>query len=75
MELRVANESALPRLSVSELLKLYPCTVSVFMRHRMACVGCAIAAFHTVNEAAAVYGIEPLEFTQELVSEIQSKEA
>lgn len=68
----MANDSLLPRLSVSELLKRYPCTVSVFMHYRMACVGCAIADFHTVAQAAALYELDGAQFVSELECAIQN---
>lgn len=44
--------------SVDQLLRARPGAAAVFLRHRMACVGCAMAPFDTVEDAAAVYGIE-----------------
>jgi hybrid cluster-associated redox disulfide protein len=66
MEICTANDSLLPCLSVSELLKRHPYTVAVFMRRRMACVGCAIADFHTIAQAAALYNADLAQFTSEL---------
>lgn len=42
-------------LSVEDLMQVWPETIRVFLRRRMACVGCAAAAFHTVAEAARIY--------------------
>lgn len=39
----------------------------VFLRYHMACIGCSMAAFETLAEAARIYKI-PLE---RLVSELQ----
>ncbi len=47
-----------PKLTVGEVLARWPATASVFVRRCMACVGCTMAPFDTLGEAAVVYGIE-----------------
>jgi len=47
-----------PQLTVAEVLDRWPATAAAFVRRRMACVGCAMAPFDTIGEAAAVYGIK-----------------
>lgn len=47
-----------PQLTVAEVLDRWPATAAVFVRRCMACVGCAMAPFDTIGEAAAVYGIK-----------------
>ena len=42
-------------LSVEDLMRVWPETIRVFLCRRMACVGCAAAAFHTVEEVARIY--------------------
>lgn len=56
-----------PEMSVAELLSGSPQAVMVFLRYHMACIGCSMAAFETLAEAARIYKI-PLE---RLVSELQ----
>ena len=68
------NGSLLTTLSIAELLKRFPQTISIFIQYRMACVGCAIAAFHTVAEAAAIYGVDTELFISELEQKIQSSQ-
>lgn len=46
------------KLTVAEALDRWPATAAVFVRRHMACVGCAMAPFDTIGDAAAVYGIE-----------------
>jgi hybrid cluster-associated redox disulfide protein len=46
-----------PTLTVGEVLDRWPTTARVFVRRSMACVGCAMSAFDTLGEAAAVYGV------------------
>lgn len=52
--------------TVAETLQRWPQTIPVFMRRRMACVGCAVTPFETLADAATIYGIDPAQFLQEL---------
>jgi hybrid cluster-associated redox disulfide protein len=55
-----------PGLIVAEVLARWPQTIPVFLRHRMACVGCAITPFETLAEVAAIYDLELSHFLSEL---------
>jgi hybrid cluster-associated redox disulfide protein len=46
-----------PNLTVVALLSRWPRTIPVFLRHRMACVGCALARFESMAAAANAYGL------------------
>jgi hybrid cluster-associated redox disulfide protein len=46
-------------LTVQTVLDAWPATQHVFIRKRMACVGCDLAPFMTIAEAAIAYGIDP----------------
>jgi hybrid cluster-associated redox disulfide protein len=48
--------------TVAETLSRYPGSAAVFGRFRMACVGCVMAPFETLSEAAEVYGVDPQAF-------------
>ncbi len=52
------ESSELSQLTVDQVLARWPQTLAVFMRHHMACAGCAMAPFETVAEAAAIYHLE-----------------
>jgi hybrid cluster-associated redox disulfide protein len=58
-------------LTVAELLAHWPQTIPTFMRHRMACVGCAMSPFETLAEVAAIYGLNLEYFLRELQEEIE----
>lgn len=60
-------------LTVAEVLARWPQTIPVFIRHRMACVGCAMAPFETLAEVAAIYKLDPDCFLNELRQEVASK--
>jgi hybrid cluster-associated redox disulfide protein len=53
-------------LTVQAVLDTWPSTRAVFIARRMACVGCDLAAFMTVAEAATAYGIPANELEQAL---------
>jgi len=45
-------------LPVDDVMERWPATIRVFLDLRMRCVGCPIARFHTVADAARLHGIE-----------------
>lgn len=53
-------------LSVEETMQRWPVTIGVFQRHKMACVGCAVAPFFSVGKAATIYNIPVDQFVIEL---------
>lgn len=65
------TQAALDDLTVSEVLSQFPQTIPMFLQHDMACVGCAMTAFETVREAAAIYRLDPDRFVDELLQTIQ----
>jgi hybrid cluster-associated redox disulfide protein len=70
----MADIRALQGLRVSDLFELCPTTIRVFMRHRMACVGCEISIFETVGEAIANYDLDNESFLKELELVIRRSE-
>lgn len=45
--------------TIAELLAGWPGAMAVFFRRRMACVGCVMARFETLREAAESYHLPP----------------
>jgi hybrid cluster-associated redox disulfide protein len=60
-------------LLVAEVMTRWPQTIPVFIRHRLACVGCAIAPFETLAEVAAIYSLDLDHLLDELEQAINSK--
>lgn len=54
------------RMVVAELLAQWPETATVFIRRRMACVGCTMAPFDTLAAVSEVYGFGLEAFIAEL---------
>ncbi len=55
-------------LTVAELLNRWRETAAVFVTRRMACVGCPLSSFETLDNVATVYGL-PLDI---LVNELEN---
>ncbi|WP_420644373.1 DUF1858 domain-containing protein [Candidatus Leptofilum sp.] len=58
---------------ISDLLEMWPETAVLFKQHNMACVGCAVAPFYSVDDAISIYGLPREDFLQELLSLIQKQ--
>jgi hybrid cluster-associated redox disulfide protein len=61
-------------LIVADVLAQWPQTIPVFLRHRMACVGCPIAPFETLAEVAAIYALDLNCFLNELEQTLDQTE-
>ena len=45
-------------MSIKEVVEKYPATIPVFFKHGLCCVGCAAAQFESIEQGAAVHGID-----------------
>ncbi|WP_446720815.1 DUF1858 domain-containing protein [Mesorhizobium sp. L-8-10] len=59
-------------MTVDEVMRRWPSTIRVFLRHGMLCVGCPIASFHTIPDAAREHGLDEVELRRELESAVSS---
>jgi hybrid cluster-associated redox disulfide protein len=57
-------------MMIADVLERWPRTADVFHRHAMACVGCAVAPFYSIIDAALVYRLSPEQFVAELLAVI-----
>lgn len=64
----------LAEMKISDVLAQWPAAAEVFHKHTMACVGCVVAPFYTIADAAAVYRLPPAEFIAELNDVIRAAE-
>ena len=55
-----------PEMRVVDLLDNCPQAIAVFFRHHMACVGCLMSAFDTLDDAACNHGLPLGPFLDEL---------
>ncbi|WP_374304271.1 DUF1858 domain-containing protein [Ferrovibrio sp.] len=51
---------------VDDVLHRRPAVIRVFLDHRMRCVGCPIACFHSIEDACRAHGIPPDPFLSAL---------
>jgi len=54
-------------MTVDEIMRRWPSTIRVFIRHRMLCIGCPIGVFHTVADACEAHGLDEEVFSRELL--------
>ncbi len=46
-----------PDMPIGDVVRKYPSTINVFLRHGLGCVGCAVARFENIRAGAQVHGI------------------
>jgi hybrid cluster-associated redox disulfide protein len=61
--------------TMAELLEECPAAGPVLARRGMACVGCVMAPFETVAEAALAYGADPAELLREVTGAPRDRRA
>jgi hybrid cluster-associated redox disulfide protein len=71
----IPTAAALSEMKLEEMFDRWPETAAVFNRRQMGCVGCAVASFYTVSDAAEVYGLDAKAFVEELAKVIGAGEA
>ncbi len=59
-----------PDMPIDAVMRRWPATMEVMMRHRMLCIGCPIGAFHTVNEACDEHGLDEQSLIGELAKAV-----
>ena len=62
-----------PDLTVDQVLTRWNQTVSVFMHLRMACVGCPMSPFETLDNVAEIYGLPVASLLKELEQAISTE--
>jgi len=60
-----------PEMTMDEIMRRWPATVRVLMRHGMLCIGCPISMFHTVTDACIAHDLEKEPFSNELLAAMQ----
>lgn len=61
------------QLTMADLLAGWPAAGHVLARRGMACVGCSMARFETVEEAADAYGFSAAELLDEILRASHSR--
>ena len=64
--------TGLARLLVADVLSRWPQTAPVFLRRRLACVGCSLARFERIADVAASYSLDLDALTHDLQQAIEA---
>ncbi|WP_244530491.1 hypothetical protein [Salaquimonas pukyongi] len=59
-------------MSMEELQRRYPQVIPVINRNRMLCVGCLLAAFHDLRDAAFEHEIDEEQLYREIMEAVNS---
>jgi len=57
-----------PEITMADLLAGWPAALPAVARRGMACIGCPMARFETLAEAAEAYGFDPGDLLREVAS-------
>ena len=60
-------------IKIEDLVKQYPETMMVFMKHGLHCVGCHVSAFESVEDGAMAHGINVDALVDDLNKVISSR--
>jgi hybrid cluster-associated redox disulfide protein len=77
LETLVVNvpETIDPEMTVDEIMRRWPATIRVMIRHHMLCIGCPIGVFHTVVDACDAHRLDLEAFSAELLQAMSSDPA
>ncbi len=64
-----------PNMTVDEIMRRWPGTIRVMIRHKMLCIGCPFGVFHTVADACAAHEVDAQAFGAELHQAIEAGRA
>ena len=59
-------------MSVLLLLEKWPETAPVFLKYRMACVGCSMSTFETLSDALHIYKLDADLFLKDLNQAVEN---
>lgn len=62
-------------MTIRELLEHHPTAIKVFIERKMLCVGCPTEAYHTLEDAARIYGFTLCAFMESLREAVQTSNA
>ena len=62
-------------MNISEILDRWPEIIPIFLNRRMACVGCSLADFMTLEDALDIYHLNMESFIEEIENAIQIRKS
>jgi hybrid cluster-associated redox disulfide protein len=69
------QDSIFPHLTISAILERWPEVIPIFIKHKMACVGCSLADFMTLEDALEIYQLEKEPFIEQIKEAIQTRKS
>jgi hybrid cluster-associated redox disulfide protein len=57
---------------ISDVLERWPETAVIFQKYNMACVGCVVAPFYSIDAAISIYHLDREQFLAELAAAISN---
>jgi hybrid cluster-associated redox disulfide protein len=57
-------------LTMDDIMRRWPAAIGPILRHRLLCVGCPVAAFHSLDDAIRAHGIGEAAFRSDLAAAI-----
>jgi hybrid cluster-associated redox disulfide protein len=73
--LSTVHNSISLQMTISEILDHWPEIIPIFLNHRMACVGCSLADFMTLEDALDIYHLNKEPFIEEIENAIRSQKS
>jgi hybrid cluster-associated redox disulfide protein len=62
-------------LIVDDVMRKWPATIRVFLDHKMRCVGCPIACFHTIDDACREHSVDRAAFLTKIRAVVAQEDA
>ena len=60
----------LRELAADEVMRRWPATIAVMLRHRLLCVGCPVGRLHSIIDICRVHGLDETAFVGELLEAV-----
>lgn len=57
-------------MSIGDVVKNYPKTIPIFMKHGLHCIGCHVAEWESIEQGAIGHGIDIKNLIEDLNNEI-----
>jgi hybrid cluster-associated redox disulfide protein len=67
------QESNTLQMTVADIFDRWPEVIPIFLSHKMACVGCSLADFMTLEDALDIYHLNKESFIEEIKNAIQTQ--
>ena len=69
------RDSIFLQMTISEILDRWPEIIPIFLNRRMACVGCSLVDFMTLEDALDIYHLNMESFIEEIENAIQTRKS